>query len=55
MGKTNEAALATDKQVLPAETIRGRSATIIDDTSLVQKKKSNAHTFSQLADAALME
>ena len=54
MRKTNKAALARDKPVLPSETIPGRCATIIDDTSLVQKTKSNDQAFSQLADAALI-
>ncbi|KAJ8338524.1 hypothetical protein SKAU_G00374900 [Synaphobranchus kaupii] len=55
--KTNKAALAREleKQVLPAETIPGPSATIIDGMSLVQKMKGNDQTFSQLADSALTQ
>ncbi|KAJ8371913.1 hypothetical protein AAFF_G00298650 [Aldrovandia affinis] len=52
--KTNKAVLAREleKQVLPAETIPGPSATIIDGMSLVQKMKGNDQTFSQLAASA---
>ena len=55
MRKTNKAALAREleKQVLPAETITGHSATIIDGMSLVQKMKGNDQIFSQLANSAL--
>ncbi|KAJ8384830.1 hypothetical protein AAFF_G00198170 [Aldrovandia affinis] len=52
--KTNKAVLAREleKQVLPAETIPGPSATIIDGMSLVQKMKGNDQTFSQRAASA---
>ncbi|KAJ8403211.1 hypothetical protein AAFF_G00354280 [Aldrovandia affinis] len=55
--KTNKAVLAREleKQVLPAETIPGPSATIIDGMSLVQKMKGNDQTFSQLAASALTQ
>ena len=55
MKKTNKSALAREleKQVLPAETIPERSATIIDGMSLVQKMKGNDQTFAQLAESAL--
>ena len=49
----NKAALARQKQVLPAETIPEPSVTITDGMSLVQKMKGNAQTFSQHADSAL--
>ena len=39
MRKTNNAALSRDKQVLPAETIRGPSATIIDDTRVSSRRR----------------
>ena len=54
MRKTNKAALVRQKQVLPAGTIPGPTATIIDGSSLVQKTKSNDQPFSQFADAALI-
>ncbi|KAJ8389301.1 hypothetical protein AAFF_G00121660 [Aldrovandia affinis] len=44
-----------EKQVLPAETIPGLSATIIDGMSLVQKMKGNDQTFSQRAASALTQ
>ncbi|KAJ8384450.1 hypothetical protein AAFF_G00204710 [Aldrovandia affinis] len=55
--KTNKAVLAKEleKQVLPAETIPGSSATIIDGMSLVQKMKGNDQTFSQRAASALTQ
>ncbi|KAJ8403837.1 hypothetical protein AAFF_G00347050 [Aldrovandia affinis] len=55
--KTNKAVLAREleKQVLPAETIPGPSATIIDGMSLVQKMKGNDQAFSQLAASALTQ
>ncbi|KAJ8390648.1 hypothetical protein AAFF_G00102540 [Aldrovandia affinis] len=55
--KTNKAVLAREleKQVLPAETIPGPSATIIDGMSLVQKMKGNDQTFSQRAASALTQ
>ncbi|KAJ8414978.1 hypothetical protein AAFF_G00025010 [Aldrovandia affinis] len=55
--KTNKAVLAREleKQVLPAETIPGPSATIIDGMSLVQKMKGNDQTFSQHAASALTQ
>ncbi|KAJ8388288.1 hypothetical protein AAFF_G00135490 [Aldrovandia affinis] len=55
--KTNKAVLAREleKQVLPAETIPGPSATIIDGMSLVQKMKGNDQTFSQCAASALTQ
>ena len=49
----NKAALASQKQVLPAETIPEPSVTITDGMSLVQKMKGNTQTFSQHADSAL--
>ena len=51
--KMNKAALARQKQVLPAETIREPSVTITDGMSLVQKMEDNDQTFSQQADSAL--
>ncbi|KAJ8367500.1 hypothetical protein AAFF_G00317230 [Aldrovandia affinis] len=55
--KTNKAVLAREleKQVLPAETIPGPSATIIDGMSLIQKMKDNDQTFSQHAASALTQ
>ena len=55
MRTTNKAALAREleRQVLPAETIPERSATIIDDMSLVQMMKGSDQTLSQLVDSAL--
>ncbi|KAJ8395232.1 hypothetical protein AAFF_G00034340 [Aldrovandia affinis] len=55
--KTNKAVLARglEKQVLPAETIPGLSATILDGMSLVQKMKGNDQTFSQRAASALTQ
>ncbi|KAJ8378403.1 hypothetical protein AAFF_G00242910 [Aldrovandia affinis] len=55
--KTNKAVLAREleKQVLPAETIPGPFATIIDGMSLVQKMKGNDQTFSQRAASALTQ
>ena len=55
MRKTNKAALAREleRQMLPAETIPQHSATIIDETNLVQKMKGSAQIISQLADSAL--
>ena len=55
MRKTNKAALAREleRQVVPAETITEHSATIIDNTSLVQKMKGHDHIFSQHADSAM--
>ncbi|KAJ8389319.1 hypothetical protein AAFF_G00121840 [Aldrovandia affinis] len=44
-----------EKQVLPAETIPGPFATIIDGMSLVQKMKGNDQTFSQRAASALTQ
>ena len=52
--KMNKAALARQKQVLPAETIPELYVTITDGmTSLVQKMKDNDQTFFQHADSAL--
>ena len=55
--KTNKAVLAMEleKQVLPAETIPGPSATIIDGMSLIQKLQGNDWTFSRLAELALTQ
>ncbi len=53
MRKKNKAALARQKQVLPAETIPEPSDTITDGMSLVQKMKGNDQTFSKHADSAL--
>ena len=51
--KMNKAALARQKQVLPAETVPEPSVTITDGLSLVQDMESNDQTFSQHADSAL--
>ena len=50
MRKTNKAALAREleRHVIPAETIPEPSATIIDNMSLIQKKKSNDHNIYSL-------
>ena len=48
-----KAALARQKQVLPAETIPEPSVTITDGMSLVRKMKGNHQTFSQHAYSAL--
>ena len=49
----NKAGLGRQKQVLPAETTREPSDTIIDGMSLVQKMKGNDQTFAQHAYSAL--
>ena len=53
MRKINKAALARQKQILPAETTPEPSVIITDGMSLVQKMKGNDQTFSQHADSAL--
>ncbi len=49
----NKAALARQKQVLPAETIPEPSVTITDGMSLVQQTDGNDQTLSQHAYSAL--
>ena len=51
--KINKAALARQKQVLPAETIPEHSVTITDGMSLVEKMKGNDQPLFQHADSAL--
>ena len=53
MRKKNKAALARQKQVLPAETIPEPSDTITDGMSLVQKMEGNDQTFYQHINSAL--